>query len=79
MSKRIDSESESKPDPRSLFDVADRVFSIPETCAILKKSRSKLYEVISDGELKTVKDGGRRLVTGAAIQAYVRKLTANAA
>ena len=77
--KRIESDSESKLDPRTLFDVADRVFSIPETCAVLKKSRSKLYEVIGAGDLKTVKDGGRRLVTGAAIQNYVRKLAARTA
>lgn len=77
--KNLVSQSETKSDPRSLFDVAECVFDIPELEIILKARRSKVYQKINAGELKTVKDGNRTLVTGAEVRRYLRELASRAA
>lgn len=77
MARSID--VEAKPDLRSQFPITDSIFTIPEAGKILCHSRSKLYELIAVGKLKTVCVGRRRLVPGAEIQRLVRELTARAA
>jgi hypothetical protein len=42
-------------------------YSIPETCAYLRQSRAKTYSDIASGILKSITDGTRRYVPGAAI------------
>jgi len=42
-------------------------YSINEGVNYLRISRARLYEKIKDGEIKTIKDGRRRYITGAEI------------
>lgn len=42
-------------------------YSINETLALLRTSRSHLYEKIRSGEIKTLADGRRRYVPGSEI------------
>jgi len=42
-------------------------YTIDESCAYLRLSRSRVYEKISAGELATVKDGRRHFVPGSEI------------
>jgi excisionase family DNA binding protein len=42
-------------------------YSIPEACVLIGVSRPTLYRRISDGDLRTVMFGGRRLVPHAAL------------
>lgn len=42
-------------------------YTIPETCEYLRCSRARVYTLIRDGSLKTIKDGRRRYVTGSEI------------
>lgn len=50
-------------------------FSVAETCDVLGLGKTNIYRLIADGELNTVKIGGRRLVPAASIQALLdRKL-----
>jgi excisionase family DNA binding protein len=48
--------------------------SIPEASHALSLSRSKVYELIQSGALKTVKIGQRRLVPAESITALVNSL-----
>jgi excisionase family DNA binding protein len=47
------------------------VFSIKETCRQTSLSRATVYEKIKQGELETVKVGGRRLVKVASVRRLV--------
>ena len=47
--------------------------SINETAASLGLGRTKVYELINDGQLKTVKVGRRTLVVMASIAAIVER------
>ena len=49
--------------------------SIREASHALSLSRSKLYELIHTGTLKTVKIGQRRLVPATSLSAYVNSLS----
>lgn len=51
-----------------------RLNSIESTMAQLGLGRSKVYELIATGELRSVKVGRRRLVSDAAINEFVTRL-----
>jgi excisionase family DNA binding protein len=53
--------------PKVLHSIRDAAFA-------LSLSRSKLYDVMQSGALKTVKIGGRRLVPAESIVAFVNSL-----
>lgn len=45
--------------------------TIKEAMALLKLSKTTIYERIKTGALHTVRDGGRVFVTGAELQRYL--------
>lgn len=49
------------------------LISINESADALRVGRTKIYELISNGDLITVKIGSRRLVTMESIEALVEK------
>ena len=51
-----------------------RLMSVKETMQFLCMGRTKLYETMNAGELKTVKRGRRRLIVAADAVAYVERL-----
>lgn len=54
-----------------VFDKADcshQIFSIDEAAEYLRVSRAFLYKLLKSGKLVGKKIGGRRLITGSAIQ-----------
>jgi Helix-turn-helix domain len=51
-----------------------RLMSVKETMQFLCMGRTKLYETINAGDLKTVKRGRRRLIVAADAAAYVERL-----
>ncbi|MGC8633895.1 MAG: helix-turn-helix domain-containing protein [Candidatus Limnocylindrales bacterium] len=55
--------------------VPDRLLSIAEAAAALGIGRSRLYEEIGTGRLRSLKVGRRRLVPASAITAYIEALT----
>lgn len=52
---------------------------IPEAADRLGVGRTTIYRLITDGTLKTVTIGNRRLVPAAELEAYVERLSAGAA
>lgn len=50
-----------------------------EACAVLGIGRDKLYDLMRSGRLESHKDGGARLITAAALQAYVELLQSETA
>jgi excisionase family DNA binding protein len=53
----------------------DRILvSISETCRLINMGKTKTYELIADGGLKTVRIGSRQLVTMDSIRHLVAKL-----
>ncbi|GAB3979170.1 hypothetical protein GCM10029978_073830 [Actinoallomurus acanthiterrae] len=50
------------------------LYRVAEAREILSLSRSTVYELIRSGRLRTVKEGGARLVPASAIQDYVALL-----
>ena len=53
------------------------LYSIPQTCTALGLSRSKTYELISQGRLLTVNIGRRRLVRVDSVRALASGEAAN--
>ncbi len=53
------------------LDIQQR-YTIPETCAYLRISRSRFYTKLKANEIAIIKDGGRVLVAGAEIAAQSR-------
>ena len=51
--------------------------SIPDTCRLTDLGRTKVYQLLDDGELLSVHIGKRRLIIRASIDAYIEKLIAN--
>ena len=64
MSRKVDTVAQVQP---LLYDVE-------EAATALRLSRSVLYELIRSGQLRTVKQGRRRLVPIAALVDYVSSL-----
>ena len=54
------------------------LLSIPETCEETNLGRTKVYELISEGQIETVKVGRRRLVPYDSLLAWVAALKAAA-
>lgn len=52
-----------------------RLYSVPRAAEALDLSPRKTWELVYDGSLPTVRVGRRRLVTDAALDAYVAALT----
>jgi excisionase family DNA binding protein len=50
------------------------LYRVDEAAAALRLSRSAIYELIRSGQLRTVKQGRRRLVPVAALAEYVASL-----
>lgn len=50
------------------------LYRIPEVIELLPLSRSKIYELIRSGRLRSVKEGSSRLVTKSALADYVALL-----
>jgi excisionase family DNA binding protein len=57
---------------KSIPSLADKIaLRIPEASHVSGLSRSKLYELIGDGKLHSVKAGGRRLILRQDLEAYL--------
>lgn len=50
------------------------LYRIPEAAEVLSQSRCRIYELIRAGRLRTVTEGGARLVPASAIAEYVALL-----
>lgn len=50
------------------------LLKVEETAALLNVSRTRVYSLLRDGSLKSVKVGGRRLVPREAIEAFINEL-----
>ncbi len=55
-------------------EVAPLMYRVDEAAAALRLSRSSVYELIRSGQLRTVKQGRRRLVPVTALAEYVASL-----
>ena len=53
-------------------DIEPMLYSIPQTCTALGLSRSKTYELISEGRLLAVNIGRRRLVRVDSVKALAQ-------
>ena len=52
--------------------------SLRETCRLLGVGRSKLYELVGSGKIKTIKIGARRLIARDELERFVATLQATA-
>jgi excisionase family DNA binding protein len=59
-------------------DLAPLLYKIPEVCALLRLSRSEVYDQIKDGRIKTVHQGRAVFVAALDLAAYVELLRAEA-
>ena len=60
---------------QSLNQIPPKIlFNVPDAAAALSLSRSKFYELMQSGALKTVKIGQRRLVPAESLAAYASAL-----
>lgn len=50
--------------------------SIPGAARLVSLSRSRIYELISEGRIRSVKDGRRRLIVVASLHDFVASLIA---
>jgi excisionase family DNA binding protein len=55
-------------------DVPAVLYGVEEAAAALRLSRSVLYELSRSGQLRTVKQGHRRLVPVSALAEYIARL-----
>jgi excisionase family DNA binding protein len=64
---------------KSIPSLTDKIaLRIPEASHISGLSRSKLYELIGEGKLRSVKAAGRRLILRADLESYFAQLRAGA-
>lgn len=56
------------------IEVVPVVYRVEEAAAALRLSRSAIYELIRSGQLRTVKQGRRRLVPVTALTEYLANL-----
>lgn len=59
---------------RSVPTLDKPLYRISEAVELLPYGRSKLYELINAGRIRTVKEGGTRLITAHAIAEYIALL-----
>lgn len=52
---------------------ADRLYDVDAAAAALGIARSKLYDLITAGELRSVKVGRRRLIPAQAVAEFIRQ------
>ncbi|HVN25949.1 MAG TPA: helix-turn-helix domain-containing protein [Syntrophorhabdales bacterium] len=52
----------------------DRLYTVKETCNLLKISRAKLYLLIKGGSLRSVKIGKKTLFKESTIQRFIGSL-----
>ncbi len=50
--------------------------SVPGAARMVSLSRSRIYELINEGRIKSVKDGKRRLILVASLHEFVASLSA---
>ena len=63
----------------SLADIDGRRFlTVKQACWLMNISRTYLYDLISRGEIRAVKDGGKRLIDRASCDDYRDRLMAKA-
>lgn len=55
-------------------NVPATLYNVREAAQALRLSRSVLYELISSGRLRSIKQGGRRLVSVRALDEYVASM-----
>lgn len=58
------------------FEAAPRLHPITAAAARIGMSRSRLYELLGAGELRSVKVGRRRLIPESAIADYIARVEA---
>lgn len=51
-----------------------KLYTIPEVAALLSVSRSQVYQLLKDNQLKSVKMGGSRRVADLQLNAYINAL-----
>lgn len=56
------------------MEVGQPLYSVPETLALLKIGRTKLYEEVAAGRIKAVKSGQRTLVPAQSIKDWIESL-----
>ena len=60
--------------------IPDRLlYRVPEACELLSLSRSRVFELLRSGELRSVKQGRTRLIPKSALVAFVASLDEQAA
>ena len=62
---------------RGLDGSALQLYTIPETCELLRVSRWQVYQLINSQQLVSVKINRRRLVPAEELHAFVRRLRAD--
>jgi excisionase family DNA binding protein len=65
---------ERTPHQEELPAVDKRCLSVDETATAVGLGRTKIYELINEGKLKSVKVGRRRLVPAAAVDEFLETL-----
>jgi excisionase family DNA binding protein len=65
---------ERAPHQEELLAVDKRCLSVDETATAVGLGRTKIYELINEGKLKSVKVGRRRLVPAAAVDEFLENL-----
>lgn len=46
------------------------LLTIPEACAMIRVGRTKLYQLLNEGEIKAVKIGKKTLIPGSDLQKW---------
>lgn len=62
-----------------LAELEKRLFSVENVMQMLNVGRTKVYNEMDSGRLRSVKVGRRRLVTAAALDEFIAMLEAGAA
>lgn len=61
--------------PPAAPDALPRYITVPQFCDRFQLSRSKTYELIASGRLRTVRIDGARRIPVAAVQQFAESLT----
>jgi excisionase family DNA binding protein len=52
------------------------LYRVQEACELLSQGRTKIYEAIASGKLRSVRVGGSRLIPADALRDYAERLAA---